>query len=522
MALTPEQKAQWEQKKQEIGFQPSTSTGPTAGQQILQEVQRRKDIKAKQEFNAEVENVDGIAGVAQGVGKDAFGTVIAKPAYRLAQVTGTGIGMGLEKLGKVTGKEGLSDYGRRLQEVAGKDANVPTPFGKTRVEEQKEFGKGGIRQVAGDVAKSASYLAPVGRAGAAVSGIAKGNILKAGISGATAGGLGGGLTGLGEGLSDENAGVAEVAIQTAMGAGGGAVAGGVLGAGGAAISKATKGAQKEISKNIARAKGDESQLIDDAVELTRPVRSKAERIDAIARGRATEKGIPGLKEVKIEKPSMRDVEVAKAVSGVVKKGKNQIQNIASISDEVGRIDDEIVEGLKSNNSIFNDNLLRSRLAEAKEKSRVIFAGDEVLEKRYNAIIEEMLDTVENNNLEGLFAARKKFDQTVRAKFPRTFDGNPSDNVTRNAILDVRREVNNFIADTLPEGNTFSKQLRQEHLMLEAIENLAEQAELMTKEGKSRSWLNMVLTSAGLGALGYLGSQLVAKPVQAATGGDGSN
>lgn len=369
----------------------------------------------------------------------------------------------------------------------------------------------GGRDVIKDVGRAVETAALGVGGGAAVqagkTGL-KGAALQAAKVGAVQGAKAGALGGAGLSLEEGNLNPLKVGADAAVGAGTGAALGGILGGG---IGLVGKGARSG-AEAVGRRTGNPSVIAKDALEVSRPALSKAERIAAISQGRAEKTGLPFFKEVKITQPSKRDLEVAKAVEGVVRKQKDEIQNISAINNEVTKIDKAIAQHLDSNNAIFNQNQLRSRLMQAKEKSKVIFAGDQTLENRYNAIIDEMLDNIDKNNLSGLFKARKQFDGTVRAKFPRTFDGNPSDNVTRNAILDVRREVNDFIASLLPEGNQFRAQLKKEHLMLEAAENIAEKAEMLVKSPRGRTRMQAILSGIGLGALGAIGYSVVAAPV----------
>lgn len=382
--------------------------------------------------------------------------------------------------------------------------------------EGNELSTGGqIKQAIGTGAEIGSYA--IG--GGAAKGVAKGAMqaatqgsVKAAIKGSgktliesmAAGGLGQG----GAEMARDGSTAGSIFKETIKGEIGG-LATGVAGV--AVGNKILKSASRtSLGRNAAVNAGEKSAtafdevaartLRDDAMKITRPTLNKQEQIKAIQYGNAKMKGVPGFRKVELT-ASKADQEVAGSVAHIVKKGKSLITNIQNVQNEVSKIDDQVVASLKANDKIFNGRTLSARLNKAKEKSRVIFSGDTTLENRYNAVIEEMTRHVKTKNLSGLFEARKAFDKVVRQKFPRTFAGDSTDNVIRNAILDVRREVNEFIASQLDEGDVFKAQLRQEHLMLEAVENMAENAQKKIKGRNMGKILGILLGTAGAGGVG---------------------
>lgn len=293
-------------------------------------------------------------------------------------------------------------------------------------------------------------------------------------------------------------------VDIGVSAGVGAAAGGVLGAVGGRLGEAiTRGVARRLP---VRARGVQRIRFQDALDITRPRLTKGEQIQAVARGRGEQGGIAGFRQRPTLRPSRRDEEVARSVQNIVRKNNSEVQNIQAINNRVTELDQSLVNALERNNAIFNRKQLATRLNKAKQESRVIFAGDKALENRYNAVINELMRNIRSKNISGLFRARKDFDAVVRQKFPRTFSGDASDNVTRNAILDVRREVNEFIASRLPAGNEFKEILRTEHLMLEAAENIAENA--INLNPALRREIQILLrtlgTSAAIGTVGAIG------------------
>lgn len=429
MALTPEQKALWEQKKAEIGYKPA-SAGPSLQDKVLQ---RASQIK-QQQFDAEVENAPGILGGAQAIAKDAFGTIIAKPAYRASQAVASGAGA-------LIGGE----FGRKLQEVANQDANVPTPFGKIRVEGQKEFGEGGIRQVAGDVAKSASYLAPVSPATAGIGGIVKGQVLKAGAQGAAAGALGGGLTGLGEGLLDENASAGEVAMQTAGDAALGAATGGILGAvGGAAVKHAA---------------GKEARMAEEVIDMVSPKTTPVKGAKALKGGQATIEA-PGLfKEGKVSYANNPRIQkVAAAATDIIDPKKSVSQNFNFVKENIEDTAEYSVRPFLRDNKVpFNFEDLRNRLTMVTPDSGL--KADPSAYTTYGRVREELLDDVARylrlkgdvsnaTDMADLWDARKIIDAKIERELGTAAFGSPQYTGVKAAARDMRSSFNKFIVDSL--------------------------------------------------------------------------
>ena len=173
------------------------------------------------------------------------------------------------------------------------------------------------------------------------------------------------------------------------------------------------------------------------------------------------------------KPTPKDIEVGKTVQGLV-NSRNPFKNILNLKQEIAKTDNLVGQGLQKNNVIFNQNQLQSKLLAAKEESRVVFGSDKALENTYNSVSDEFMRIVNkgDKNLRGLFEARKAFDRIIDKKFPRLFNDLVTDAPRTNAVLDIRRAANQFIADKLPAGNVYKALLHKENLMFEAIKNIA--------------------------------------------------
>lgn len=274
------------------------------------------------------------------------------------------------------------------------------------------------------------------------------------------------------------------------------------------------------------AKSAESQSLKGALEVVQPVLSKAEKEAALQAGRGETKGL--LRTVVIE-PSTRDKEVARAVMDVVKKGAAPTKNIELVDKAISKVGATLDKVLSKDNTPFTNPDLEAVLDGLKEGSKVTFAGDATLEKNYDAVrqaftdifnkVDKNGDRVFPHSVQGLWKARIEFDNLMKSKLPNVFTKLVGDDARRNAIMDVRRGVNDFIAETLPDGNPYKDSLKKMSLMYEAQKNIA-------KSSVSSVGTNVITRSAiykqlakhpalelgaaaGVGVGGYLAGGLVA-------------
>jgi len=109
-----------------------------------------------------------------------------------------------------------------------------------------------------------------------------------------------------------------------------------------------------------------------------------------------------------------------------------------------------------NNQSFVKKQLRQVLEDTKKDSSVIFASDPNIEKVYNALIEEAYKSVKTNNVEGLLEARQSFDKLPAVKkLLDGLQGATGENLKREAVLNIRRGMNNFAADLLDKAQSAS-------------------------------------------------------------------
>ena len=211
----------------------------------------------------------------------------------------------------------------------------------------------------------------------------------------------------------------------------------------------------------------------DVVEITRPVLSKQEKKAALAAGQGEQSGI--LRTIDIQ-PSTRDLEVAKAAESVVSPSNSPIKNLSAINKEITASSQDLVKALERNNSIFNTNQLRSYISSAADSAerQVLLAGDEGAQKAYKGVINTFMSVAAKHpkTLTGLLEARKEFDKIAEAGLKGVF-GDGVMSARKQAIRDIRRKANEYIAEQLPAGDALKEVLRRQSLLFEARDNIAD-------------------------------------------------
>lgn len=146
--------------------------------------------------------------------KDPLKTLVVKPGVRFGQAIGSLIA---PMLGATP--EGI--------DRASKETRT---FGGMQIEPQKAFGQGGVRQIVGDVAKTASYLYTGGSASTLARQTLGKQIVRGGLTGLKGGAVGGGLYSFGDAIQQAEKEPSDIAYQTLFGTAVGSAGGLILGA----------------------------------------------------------------------------------------------------------------------------------------------------------------------------------------------------------------------------------------------------------------------------------------------------
>lgn len=106
----------------------------------------------------------------------------------------------------------------------------------------------------------------------------------------------------------------------------------------------------------------------------------------------------------------------------------------------------------------------------------ILLSKDGLDTAYDRVLAKTLDLVkkQGNKVSDLFEARKAFDQLIQREIPNIYT---SETLTpmRTAIKDLRRGLNDFISENLPENVGFKQSLRTQSRLFDAIENMSPKA-----------------------------------------------
>lgn len=505
--ITPEQQAKIDQVKAQHGIKPVEA--PATNDWFKKASEQSDKIR----MDAEVTEKPGILGTVRNVANDAYKTLVAKPAIRLAQLEATGIG-------KIVG----GDFGRRLQENAKKDINVPSPLEyvggkKVRVEGQKQFGEGGVRQIASDAAKSTSYLVGAKGASAAASKAVGGKILGAGAAGAVSGGVAGGFSGLGHGLEDPNKNVTEVALDTGVGAGVGALAGGVLGAGSAAVSKGVRAVLPSNNAKIATAI--------DAVNPDLGGKKLTQAYKGVATGQreAIKGGVLNRQELTAPKDIQ---ELGTRLSSVIKT-KNPLKNLDALGKDLNITEERLTTALNQNGSELTYLADKPGLMEKIESSKTNIPREFAAIRESKSIFDDVTDFAKkmihesDDSIAGIREARTAFDNQAKTEYPNAFkEGGFIDVKTPagRAIKQIRDLMNEHLYDTAPNGSELRELIRREADIFKAMDFIAPKAAethgLTTVEKILRAYTKhpIVASLAGLAAIGAASYAVGKNAVQA--------
>jgi len=235
----------------------------------------------------------------------------------------------------------------------------------------------------------------------------------------------------------------------------------------------------------------EDKLLQDSIEITKPVFNKKTSISAFEKagqpGGTTRQGLLGKFTTE---PSKRDLDIAESVKNVVSKNNGPIDNIININNEISDISQNTIKPfLQSNPSPFNLKTLSSKLKTV-EPSEFIKA-DPILQKTYDLVKAKMLKVVSKNKktMEGLWDSRKEFDAIAERQIGNLDPMSGQSNAIKQAVLDVRRSVNEFIAENTPNGDEmFKKELKRLSDMYSARSNIAEQNYKLLEKNAIQRWM----------------------------------
>ncbi len=278
----------------------------------------------------------------------------------------------------------------------------------------------GATVVAPMVTKGVGNLFGAGKATTFLGGAARG-----GATGAVTGAVEGAAQGAGIGM-EQNKDATGIATEAAKGAGIGLAGGAALGTIFGGVSGAMRG------------KNDPSSLLDnitpDPKELTPTQYQKY-----LAQGRITPKTSSSPARYVLDEGEKT---IATKYSSVI--AKDPVQTTLNINDKISSLDDEVGSFLRKNNGIFNKGELQNKLLESIDDVSDITIDSDRLSTEKAKLVGNFIKTLDKNDMESLWQARKNFD----SKIENAFKGSPT--LQKELKIAFRNAVQDFIADGTPD------------------------------------------------------------------------
>lgn len=290
------------------------------------------------------------------------------------------------------------------------------------------------KQVLGDALQLGTTAAGGKLAGAVASKVGKassigGGILKGGLSGAGTGAVIGASEGAAQGLKrDETA--SEIGDSALSGAEYGALTGGAIGAIGGGIAGG-------VNANKIRK---QSIPVDAITPDIRRIPAE-EYQELVSQGKIAPKTST--------KPSHYIIsDEEKAIAEKYKhilKTKDPVKNIEVIANEIESRDEEVGKFLRKNNGIYNTGELRNNIMNRLKNIDDLTVSEDRIIKAKNNIVDNFMKSLEKNDMETLWQARKKFDRQIE----NAFKGSPT--LQKEMQKEFRNAVQEFIAEKTPDG-----------------------------------------------------------------------
>jgi len=248
--------------------------------------------------------------------------------------------------------------------------------------------------------------------------------------------------------------------------------------------------------------------------LIKPIESQATKLDEVARTEV----INGRKVVQ---PSPREIEIASIVEQIPTiNSKNTVQgNYNALRVENTNRAVALQETLDKSNILLPKREVVSRLGTAQTnlQTNPLIVGD--ASKTANRLVEGAKKFIneQDGTIGGALRARKAYDNWVLTQKPKAFDAK-AENAFTIANREVRDAFNSIIDEKIPDINV-KKQLREQSLIYEAMDNIAPKAvaEANTRIGRAVQRIGNTLgvknkAVQGLISLGLLGGGITATTI----------
>jgi hypothetical protein len=418
--------------------------------------------------------------------KDPIKELIVRPGVRVAQA-------GIAAFG-----------GEKGRAFAEKEQNVHLPvLGDFNIPAQKA-GAAGVKQIAGDAAKTASYLYTPGAAKGAISAGLKGSIKAGVIQGAKAGAIGSALYSGGQAAQD-NKSAGGILMDTLKGGAAGAAVGGVIGGAAPVVAKGIAQTGKLVSKGV---EGFSSKLtkgnrIFEAItpKVNELAPTEYERL--LSRGKIAPKTA-----TKPAQYILSEGEKETAIKyGHLIEGKDPVKNTINVVEEIARQDDEVGKFLQQKNAIYNGGELKNYLVSKLDDITDVTIDKGRLGEAKNDLVTNFVDSLSKKDMHSLWQARKNFDRQIQ----RAFTGAPT--LQKQIKIEFRNAIQDFISQKT-DNVTYKGYMKDMSELFNIKDVLTNKAAKEKSYNAIQLWIKHNPTKAkiigwtlGTGVVGAVGSSL---------------
>jgi hypothetical protein len=215
---------------------------------------------------------------------------------------------------------------------------------------------------------------------------------------------------------------------------------------------------------------------DDVLEYVKPHMTPKDMTAAIQKQGTEKRGLLG--EIAI-KDSARDKEMADYVRDVkgFNPSKGIVHNVTVLQSEVQKVNRDLKQAVQNlgENRIYSYKELGSALRNIDLPD--VIAEDAYLAKLHSRLVARALEIAKKKGgkVPNLIDVRQEFDAMVKKQYPNIWNNMDRTSPLKESVRNIREALTNFTVKNLPDEANIKATYRKEHLLLEAIENLAEKA-----------------------------------------------
>lgn len=173
--------------------------------------------------------------------------------------------------------------------------------------------------------------------------------------------------------------------------------------------------------------------------------------------------------------------------------KDPVKNSINVMEKISAEDEAVGTFLRQNNGIFNSGELKNSIAEKLKDVTDVAIPESRINKLKKDITDNFLKSLQKNDMESLWQARKEFDQQIES----AFSGSPS--LQKEVKKKFRNAVQEFIAERTPD-DVYKSKMKDMSDLFDIEETLAMKAAKEKGKAAWQLWLKQNPVKAKL--LGY--------------------